>query len=67
MVKMSVMDVNKYPVFFEVHNLDIHRKDRIEKYFQIRRRSGGGDCGQVEKVGDNIYKIAFLKDRKSVV
>ncbi|XP_062305075.1 protein mono-ADP-ribosyltransferase PARP14-like [Osmerus eperlanus] len=57
------MDVNKYPVFFEVHNLDIDQKDRIEKYFQIRRRSGGGDCGPVEKVRDNIYKIAFHKQK----
>ncbi|XP_019898754.3 protein mono-ADP-ribosyltransferase PARP14-like isoform X2 [Esox lucius] len=53
------MDVYKYPVFFECQTLDLFDKERIRKYFKIRRKSGGGDCGQVETVGDCVYKIAF--------
>ncbi|XP_045556459.1 E3 ubiquitin-protein ligase DTX3L isoform X2 [Salmo salar] len=54
------MEVYKYPVFFEVHSLDPAQKKKIEKYFQVRRKSGGGDCGPIDKVGDNVYKIAFI-------
>uniref|UniRef100_A0A4W5LNI3 Macro domain-containing protein n=2 Tax=Hucho hucho TaxID=62062 RepID=A0A4W5LNI3_9TELE len=54
------MEVYKYPVFFEVHSLDPAQKEKIEKYFQVRRKSGGGDCGPIDKVGFNVYKIAFI-------
>ncbi|XP_041726076.2 protein mono-ADP-ribosyltransferase PARP14 isoform X1 [Coregonus clupeaformis] len=54
------MEVYKYPVFFEAHSLDSAQKEKIEKYFQVRRKSGGGDCGPINKVGDNVYKIAFI-------
>ncbi|XP_045068620.1 uncharacterized protein LOC123483167 [Coregonus clupeaformis] len=54
------MDVFKYPVFFECQTLDASQRKKIKKYFEIRRKSGGGDCGPVESVGDNVYKIAFI-------
>ena len=54
------MEIYKYPVFFEVHSLDPAQKEKIEKYFQVRRKSGGGDCGPIDNVGDNVYKIAFF-------
>ncbi|XP_014012015.1 uncharacterized protein isoform X2 [Salmo salar] len=54
------MDVYKYPVFFECQTLDTSQKEKIKKYFEIRRKSGGGDCGPVESVGDKVYKIAFI-------
>ncbi|XP_042184126.1 protein mono-ADP-ribosyltransferase PARP14 isoform X2 [Oncorhynchus tshawytscha] len=54
------MEMYKYPVFFEVHSLDPAQKEKIEKYFQVRRKSGGGDCGPIDNVGDNVYKIAFF-------
>ncbi|CAB1345450.1 unnamed protein product, partial [Coregonus sp. 'balchen'] len=54
------MEVYKYPVFFECQTLDPSQKEKIKKYFQIRRKSGGGDCGPVESVGDNVYKVAFI-------
>ncbi|KAL0970101.1 hypothetical protein UPYG_G00237150 [Umbra pygmaea] len=55
------MDVYKHPVFFECHTLDSSKKDiiKIKMYFEIRRKSGGGDCGRVESVGDSVYKISF--------
>ncbi|XP_038126371.1 uncharacterized protein LOC119773437 [Cyprinodon tularosa] len=34
-------------------------KERVRRYFQKRRDSGGGDCGVIETVGDNIYKVSF--------
>lgn len=57
------MDVYKYPVFFECQTLDTSQKEKIKKYFEIRRKSGGGDCGPVQSVGDNVYKIAFIDQK----
>ncbi|XP_071020320.1 uncharacterized protein [Oncorhynchus clarkii lewisi] len=54
------MDVFKYPVFFECQTLDPSQKNMIKRYFGIKRKSGGGDCGPVESVGDKVYKIAFI-------
>ncbi|XP_020359650.2 uncharacterized protein LOC109906387 [Oncorhynchus kisutch] len=54
------MEGYKYPVFFEVPSLDPAQKEKLEKYFQVRRKSGGGDCGPIHNVGDNVYKIAFI-------
>ncbi|XP_023837649.1 uncharacterized protein [Salvelinus sp. IW2-2015] len=54
------MEVFKYPVFFECQTLDTSQKNRIKKYFEVRRKSGGGICGPVESVGDKVYKIAFI-------
>ncbi|XP_052353414.1 protein mono-ADP-ribosyltransferase PARP14-like isoform X2 [Oncorhynchus keta] len=54
------MEMYKYPVFFEVHSLDPAQKENIEKYFQVLRKSGGGDCGPIDNVGDNLYRIAFF-------
>ncbi|XP_014012001.2 uncharacterized protein isoform X1 [Salmo salar] len=53
------MEVFKYPVFFECQTLDTSQKEKIKRYFGIKRKSGGGDCGPVESVGDKVYKIAF--------
>ncbi|XP_029530092.1 uncharacterized protein LOC115137925 [Oncorhynchus nerka] len=54
------MEVFKYPVFFECQTLDPSQKNMIKRYFGIKRKSGGGDCGPVESVGDKVYKIAFF-------
>jgi hypothetical protein len=59
------MEGYKYPVFFEVPSLDPAQKEKLEKYFQVRRKSGGGDCGPIDNVGDNVYKIAFI-DRTGI-
>ncbi|XP_076018632.1 LOW QUALITY PROTEIN: uncharacterized protein LOC143010269 [Genypterus blacodes] len=48
-----------YPVFFECPRLEKEQKKRIENYFQIRRKSGGGDCGSIQTVNDQVYSIAF--------
>ncbi|XP_072543497.1 protein mono-ADP-ribosyltransferase PARP14-like [Salminus brasiliensis] len=52
----------QYVVFFEASNLSEEDIRKIRQYFQIRRRSGGGECGEVEKLRENIYKLAF-KDK----
>ncbi|XP_064787385.1 protein mono-ADP-ribosyltransferase PARP14-like [Oncorhynchus masou masou] len=54
------MEVFKYPVFFECQTLVPSQKNMIKRYFGIKRKSGGGDCGPVESVGDKVYKIAFI-------
>ncbi|XP_063042879.1 protein mono-ADP-ribosyltransferase PARP14-like [Engraulis encrasicolus] len=50
-----------FPVFFEARELTDLEKEKIQKYFTIRRRSRGGDCRPLEKVGPTTYKIAFLE------
>ncbi|XP_010864243.2 protein mono-ADP-ribosyltransferase PARP14 [Esox lucius] len=56
------MEMFNYPVFFELDNFDPVQKEKTEKYFKVRRKSGGGDCSSINQVRDNVYKIAF-KDR----
>ncbi|KAF7654661.1 hypothetical protein LDENG_00066250 [Lucifuga dentata] len=40
-------------------SLDGEQKKQIESYFQVRRKSCGGECGPVKKVNDKVYSIAF--------
>ncbi|CAL8327056.1 unnamed protein product [Lota lota] len=49
----------KYEVYFECPNMDSERIRKLEKYFQITRKSGGGECGRLEVFKGNVYKIAF--------
>uniref|UniRef100_UPI0037E7D878 protein mono-ADP-ribosyltransferase PARP14-like isoform X1 n=2 Tax=Semicossyphus pulcher TaxID=241346 RepID=UPI0037E7D878 len=62
-------DIYRYPVFFECHNLLGKQKKKIETYFRIRRRSGGGDCGPLRKETDTVYSVAFKyqKDQQAVL
>lgn len=50
-------DPHQYPVYFECPEMDSELKRRIENYFHIRRKSGGGECGAVTKVNDKVYMI----------
>uniref|UniRef100_A0A672IE92 AIG1-type G domain-containing protein n=1 Tax=Salarias fasciatus TaxID=181472 RepID=A0A672IE92_SALFA len=62
-------DKYRYPVYFECGRLSQEQKRRISKNFQIKRKSGGGECSPVEEVSENIYKIAFKRreDQQSVL
>ncbi|CAN9509740.1 unnamed protein product [Ophioblennius macclurei] len=51
-----------HAVVFELFNPSEEQKKKIQNYFQIRRKSGGGECGSVERVHGNVYSIAF-KDK----
>ncbi|XP_044039273.1 protein mono-ADP-ribosyltransferase PARP14-like [Siniperca chuatsi] len=53
------MDEYQHPLFFETKDLADREKEKIRRYFQKRRDSGGGDCGLIEKAGGNTYKISF--------
>lgn len=53
------MDEYQHPLFFEAKDLTDRDKEKLRRHFQKRRASGGGDCGMIEKTGDNIYKICF--------
>ncbi|KAM4612170.1 protein mono-ADP-ribosyltransferase PARP14-like [Polymixia lowei] len=59
----------EYPVFFECPNLDGEKKKRIEKHFQIPRKSGGGECGSLTGVNEKVYTVAFRyqKDQQRVL
>lgn len=45
-------------VFFDADNLSDTDLKHIERHFQIKRRSGGGEC-KILKVGANTYNICF--------
>ncbi|XP_047465634.1 GTPase IMAP family member 8-like [Mugil cephalus] len=62
-------DTNQYHVFFEFHNLVEEQEKIIERYFRIRRKSGGGECGPLTRVNDNVYSIAFKcqEDQQAVL
>ncbi|XP_039465741.1 protein mono-ADP-ribosyltransferase PARP14-like [Oreochromis aureus] len=53
------MDEYPYPLFFEAPDFTDREKEKVRRYFQKRRDSGGGDCGSLEKLGGNVYKICF--------
>lgn len=55
----------QHPVFFKARDLTDREKEKIRRYFQKKRDSGGGDCGLVEKVGDNTYRVSF-KDKQGM-
>ncbi|XP_034020346.1 protein mono-ADP-ribosyltransferase PARP14-like isoform X2 [Thalassophryne amazonica] len=54
----------QHPVFFECPPLDPEQKKKLKHYFHIRQKSGGGDCGSLTNIRDNIHCIAF-KDQKA--
>ncbi|XP_024144303.2 protein mono-ADP-ribosyltransferase PARP14 [Oryzias melastigma] len=53
------MDEFPHPLFFEARDLSKREKGKIHLYFQKKRDSGGGDCDEIEKVGENTYRICF--------
>ncbi|XP_029931671.1 protein mono-ADP-ribosyltransferase PARP14-like [Myripristis murdjan] len=55
------MDNYQYPLFFEAKDLTDREKEKLRRHFQKKRDSGGGECGMIEKVGDNTYKICFMQ------
>lgn len=56
-------DLYQHSVFLECHCLKEEHLTRLQKYFSIRRRSGGGECGPVTRVDKNVYSVAF-KNKK---
>ena len=54
-------DEHQYPVFFECHSPLVRgpRRRAIEQHFSLRRRSGGGDCGPLTTVRDDVFRVAF--------
>ncbi|MED6293125.1 hypothetical protein CHARACLAT_007662 [Characodon lateralis] len=49
----------QYPIFFECNKLHGEQKNKVQAYFRVRRRSGGGDCGPLTRVAQDVYRIAF--------
>uniref|UniRef100_A0A669E3J0 PAR14-like first RRM domain-containing protein n=1 Tax=Oreochromis niloticus TaxID=8128 RepID=A0A669E3J0_ORENI len=58
-MRVDKMDEYPYPLFFEATDFTDKEKEKVRRYFQKRRDSGGGDCGNLEKLGGNVYKICF--------
>ncbi|KAG7496605.1 poly [ADP-ribose] polymerase 14-like [Solea senegalensis] len=55
---------HQHVVVFQCRSLDRQEVRRVENYFHIRRKSGGGECGSVSQIGDKVYSIAF-KEREA--
>ncbi|KAE8279183.1 Poly [ADP-ribose] polymerase 15 [Larimichthys crocea] len=53
------MDEFQHPLFFEARDVTDREREKIRRHFLKKRDSGGGECGAVEKIGGNIYKISF--------
>ncbi|KAM3590232.1 uncharacterized protein V6R79_006267 [Siganus canaliculatus] len=49
----------QYPVYFECPTMDEELQKKIQNHFNIRRKSGGGDCGPVTRINDKVWSIAF--------
>lgn len=60
------MEKYEHGVFFEAENLSDTELKHIHKYFQIKRRSGGGDC-EILKVDANNYKICFREKEGKLI
>lgn len=54
-------DSFQYPVYFECPSLDREQQRKLEKYFQVRRKSGGGPCSSLANTNDKVYSIAFME------
>ncbi|XP_062416187.1 protein mono-ADP-ribosyltransferase PARP14-like isoform X2 [Pungitius pungitius] len=54
-------DIYLYPIFFECASLDAERQKKTERYFNVSRKSGGGDCGPITNVHGDVYSISFNK------
>ncbi|XP_029943869.1 protein mono-ADP-ribosyltransferase PARP14-like [Salarias fasciatus] len=57
------MEVYKHPLFFEARDMTNKEKEKVTRYFQIRRECGGGECGVIQKLPGNRYVIRF-KDKE---
>ncbi|XP_039465863.1 uncharacterized protein LOC120439179 isoform X1 [Oreochromis aureus] len=56
-------DQTQHPVFFECQSPKEGHLTRLKKYFGIRRKSGGGECGPVTRVNKNVYSVVFRNKR----
>ncbi|MEQ2204940.1 hypothetical protein XENOCAPTIV_021486, partial [Xenoophorus captivus] len=52
-----------HPLYFEARHLTDREMEKVRRHFQKKRDAGGGDCGAIEKVGDNIYKVCFREQQ----
>ncbi|PWA19841.1 hypothetical protein CCH79_00015837 [Gambusia affinis] len=60
----------QYPVYFQCRTLLVGKnRNKTERYFRVQRHSGGGECGPLTTVADNVYSIAFRnqKDQQEVL
>ncbi|XP_029943859.1 protein mono-ADP-ribosyltransferase PARP14-like [Salarias fasciatus] len=57
------MEEYKHSLFFVARYMTDKEKEKLRRYFQKRRQSGGGECGVIQKVSGNSYEIRF-KDKE---
>ncbi|XP_034532872.1 protein mono-ADP-ribosyltransferase PARP14-like [Notolabrus celidotus] len=52
-------DICRFPVYLECDHLLEEHKPKIETYFRVKRKSGGGECGPLTRATENVYSITF--------
>ncbi|MBN3316847.1 PAR14 polymerase, partial [Atractosteus spatula] len=57
------MDEYPFPVLFDLADMEERWKGEILRHFRLRKRSGGGDCSDLQAQGNGRYKIAFQTRR----
>lgn len=60
-------DQTQHPVFFECESLKEGHLTRLQKYFGIHRKSGGGECGPVTRVDENVYSVVFRNKKGNFI
>ncbi|KAK7910394.1 hypothetical protein WMY93_015078 [Mugilogobius chulae] len=60
---LTMSGPQSHPVFFDCEEIDDDQRKKIQNYFQIRRKSGGGEC-TVTNVSDQVYRVDF-KDKQA--
>uniref|UniRef100_A0AAV2KNC3 Macro domain-containing protein n=1 Tax=Knipowitschia caucasica TaxID=637954 RepID=A0AAV2KNC3_KNICA len=55
--------LQSYPVYFDCEELDEKKKKTLQTYFQIGRKSGGGECGPITRESGLVHRVDF-KDRE---
>jgi len=57
----------RYEVYVECLGLeDEDKRRKVRNYFNVRRKSGGGDCGPLELSKGNVYRLAFKEEKGEI-
>lgn len=56
-----------YEVYFACPGLEdeVQRK-KVRNYFNVHRKSGGGDCGPLEVHRGDVYRLAFQHEKGDI-
>lgn len=53
----------RFPVFFEAPGLDETQRKRIQNYFRITSKSGGGESSNLTNISNCLFTISFQEQK----